>query len=121
MSLAAIFVQRIGRHGDAQAVLQDGDVEPGEVHQLHHAAVTQEPSEIGAIVAAPAERRRNELHQMGMTVAGGQLHQTEPVAMRVQTHRLGVDRHDRTQRQPIGQVMLMEMDGAARHELCTDH
>ena len=62
-------------------------------------------------LAGPARH----LHQMGIAVAGRELDQAKPVAMRVETHGLGVDGHDRAERDVGRQVAAMELD---RH--CTD-
>ena len=51
-----------------------------------------------------------DLHQMGIAVAGRELDQAEPVAMGVEAHRLGVDRHDGAERQIGGKVAAMKAD-----------
>ena len=58
---------------------------------------------------------------MGVAVAGGELHQAEPVAMRVEAHGLGIDRDDGPERQAFRQVVPVQMDGAAWHELGAAH
>ena len=55
-SLAAILVQFTGRDGDAEAVLQHGHVEAGEMHQLDDVRVGQQRLQVGAVVAVAAER-----------------------------------------------------------------
>src|SRR6185312_16725759 len=59
------------------------------------------------------ERARGELHQMRDTVAGRELHQTEPVAMRVETHRFGVDGDAGAEVEIGRQVAAMQMNAQA--------
>ena len=101
--------------------MQHRNVEPGEVHQLDDDRVGQQALEVRAVEAVPAERRRHELHQVRLAVAGGKLHQAEPVAVRLQAHRLGIDRDHGAERQALRQVVPVQMDGAARHELNAAH
>ena len=58
---------------------------------------------------------------MRMPVAARQLHQAQPVTMRVEPHRLGIHGDDRTQREALRQVVPVQVDGAVRHELSDAH
>ncbi len=60
----------------------------------------------------PPSAVRDELHQMRVAVAGGELHQAEPVAMRIEAHRLGIDRDDRAEVEAVRQVVPVQVDGA---------
>jgi hypothetical protein len=52
---------------------------------------------------------------MGMAVAGGKLHEAEPVTARVKPHGLGIDGDHRAEIHPLRQIMAMEMDFALGH------
>ena len=62
-----------------------------------------------------------QLHEVRDPVACRQLHQAEPVAMRVQAHRLGIDRDDGAEQQTLRQIVTMEMDGGVGLELRHRH
>ena len=109
------------RDGDAQGVLEDGDVEPGKMHELEGTRVSEQTREIGAGVAEAAEGLGTDLHHVRGAVSGGKLHQTQPVAMRIEAHRFGVDGHDGTERKGLGQIVPVQVDGSARHELRCAH
>jgi hypothetical protein len=79
-------VDRAGH--DAEAVLEHGHVETGIVEDLGHARIGEKPGEIGRGIGIG----RN-LHDIGAAVARRQLHHAQPVAVRIETHGLGVDRH----------------------------
>src|SRR5579883_317295 len=51
------------------------------------------------------------------SVACGELHQTQPIAMGIKPHGLGINGDDRAKREPIGQVVAIEVHGAGRYEL----
>ncbi len=67
-------------------MLQHGDVEAREMEDLQGAWVGQQRLE-----ARRVEGARGELHQMRHPIPGGELHQAQPVAVRVEPHGLGVD------------------------------
>ena len=52
-----------------------------------------------------------DLHHVGGAVAGRELHDAEPVAVRVETHGLGVDRHRALVGAEVGQIAAMQADG----------
>ena len=110
-----------GRAGYSERVLQRGHVKTGEVHQLDDAGITHHGRQVGRDVAAAAQRNGHELHHVGSAVAGGQLHQAQPVAVQVQSHRLGVDGDDRTKAQAVRKVVAVKMKRRGRHELCDRH
>src|SRR5215472_10045986 len=56
-----------------------------------------------------------------MTIAGGELHQAQPVPMGVEAHGLGIDRHGAPQVEALRKVVPVQVNGAAWHELCAAH
>src|SRR5438270_13683139 len=46
---------------------------------------------------------------MGIAVAGRQLNQAQPVAMRVEPHRLGVDSDRRNEGEALGKLAMMQL------------
>ena len=58
---------------------------------------------------------------MSVAVPGRKLDEAKPVAMRIESHRLGIHRHDRAEIHRIGQVVPMQMEGRAGHELGEAH
>src|SRR6202051_1271406 len=80
--------------------------------QFDNCGVGQQRLQIWAIRPLAAQRRGNDLHQMRCAVPGRKLHQAESVALRVQPHRLGIDRNHRSKAQPSRQVVLMQLDCA---------
>ena len=52
-----------------------------------------------------------DLHHVGGAVAGRKLHHAEPVAVGVETHGLGVDRHRALVGGEVGQIAAMQADG----------
>ena len=52
-----------------------------------------------------------DLHDVGAAVAVRHLHHAEPVAMRIEPHGLGIDRHRIRVAGQIGQVAAMQADG----------
>jgi hypothetical protein len=57
------------------------------------------------------------LHHVGAAVAGRELHHAEPVAVRVQPHGLGVDRHRAGVAGQVGQIAAMQAYGHACQNL----
>jgi hypothetical protein len=90
------------------------------MHQLRHRRIGEEACEIRAIDPSAAQRSWDDLNEMRAAIAGGKLHQAEPVPMRIKAHRLGVDRDGVAEVQAIGQIVAMEFDGRARRELGND-
>ena len=109
------------RDRDAQACCSTATSKRAKCISFTVAAVGQQAGQIGAVVAVAAEVRRDELHQVRVAVAGRELHQAEPVAMRIEAHGLGIDRDDGAEGQAFRQVVPVQMDGAAWHELCAAH
>ena len=85
------------------------------------AGIGEQTAQVGAIVATTPETGRNELDKVRVAVAGGELHQAEPVAMRIEAHGLGIDSDDGTQGEAFRQIVPVQMDGAAWHELGGAH
>ncbi len=67
--------------------------------------VAEKSAEIRRAVMRPPE-----LHQMTVAVAGRELHEAQPVAMRMQAHRLGVDGDDGAEIDALGQIFLVQLD-----------
>ena len=63
------------------------EIEAREVKELGHPGVGEQPLQPGRAIAA-----WRELDQMRVPVSGRELDEAQPVAMRVEPHRLGVDR-----------------------------
>ena len=57
------------------------------------------------------------LHHVRRAVAVRELHHAQPVAMRIETQRLGVDRHRLGVARKIRQVAAMQADGHGRSKL----
>jgi hypothetical protein len=76
---------------------------------VDHGGVGQQSLQIGGAGLAAGD-----LHQMGIAIARGQLDHAQPVAPRVEAHRLGVDGHNWAKVQPVGQVILVEVDRHVR-------
>ena len=56
-----------------------------------------------------------DLHHIGGAVAGRELHHAEPVAVGVEPHGLGVDRHRARVGRQVGQVAAVQADGHRRY------
>ena len=83
-------VHRLRHH--AEGVGECGQIEPREVKDLRHLRIGQQRLQVRRVGDALAVIPR-DLHHVGAAVAVRQLHHAEPVAMRVQPHGLGIDRH----------------------------
>src|SRR5271170_1208540 len=87
------------------------EVEAREMEQLGYAAIGQQ---------FPQPRRRiapgRELHEMRVPIAGRQLDEAQPVAMRVEPHRLGVNRDNRSEVEPFGQITAIKSVGHSRQQ-----
>src|SRR5579871_3509814 len=108
-------------HGDVERVLQHRHIKAGEMHQLNHRKVCQYSPQIGAIIAVPTKFRWDQLDQMRVSVTAGKLYQTQPIAMRIKAHGFRIDRDYLTEVQSLGEVVAMQMDGGASHELGAAH
>src|SRR5579863_69175 len=78
-------IKRLRHH--PEIVVEDREIEPREMEQLDDCGVDEEPLQIRGVVAAGGE-----LNEMSIAIAARELYQAQPVAMRVEPHRLGVDR-----------------------------
>src|SRR5688572_22397285 len=98
-------IDRLGHHPEIGA--DRGEVEAREMIQLQPRRVGEDRAQVRrGIVAA-----RGEADEMLVAIAVGDLHQAEPVASRLEAHRLGVDGDDAGGEQPLGQILFVEMDG----------
>ena len=75
------------------------------MEQLERLGIGQQALQVGRGVGPALE-----LHRMADAVAGGKLHQAQPVADRVEAERLAVDGDDRAEVEPVGQIVLVEFD-----------
>src|SRR5262249_46850525 len=83
-------------------------IETGEVEQLENARVADQGLQIRGLVAAFSGRRY--AHQVAIAIPSRELDEAEPVAQRVEPHRLRVDGDDRSEIQAARQIALMELD-----------
>ena len=75
-------------------MLQNRNVETAEVKELQDLRISDQGCQ-----ARCHDRAARDLDEMGVAVAGRELDQAKPVAMRIETHRFGIDGHDRPERQ----------------------
>jgi hypothetical protein len=54
-----------------------------------------------------------ELHEVGAVVAGGELDHAQPIAMRLEAERLGVDGHRTAEGDALRQIVLVQLDDRA--------
>ena len=79
------------------------------MEELQHGRIGEQALEIWrARLTAAAIWTRS-----AVAVADGELHQAQPVAMRVEAQRLGVDRDNGASVDPLGEIALMQADGHA--------
>src|ERR1700749_1452374 len=76
------------------------------MEQLGYAAIGQQFSQPRRRVGP-----RRELHEMRVPIAGRQLHEAQPVAMRIEAHRLGIDRNNRSEVEPFRQITAIKSIG----------
>src|SRR5579863_475287 len=88
---------------DPQIVVDHGEVEASEVEQLGDRRIGHQRLEARRLIIS-----RAQLHEMRVAVARRQLHETQPVAMRVEPHRLGINRDRRSEVDAVGKVAAME-------------
>ena len=102
-----------GRH-HAEGPEQHGEVEPGEMEDLRHSRIGQH-----ALEYFGRARARHDLHDIGTAVAARDLDDAEPITMRIETQRLGIDGDGRA-RHVIGrEIAAMDADdGLRRHRFC---
>ena len=98
------------RRHHAEAVEQHGDVEAGEMENLEDRRVAEQLLEVRRLANS-----RGNLHYVGATVAGRQLHHAQAVAPQIEPHGFGVDRHRPAVARQIGQVAAVQ---AGRHAGC---
>src|SRR5205807_9867108 len=91
---------------DTEVMINHRQVEAREMKQLGYAAVSQQ---------LPQPRRRigsgRELDEMRVPVAGRELEEAQPVAMRVEPHCLGVDRNDWSEVEPFREIAAIKPIG----------
>ena len=94
------------RRHDAECFVEHAEIEPREVKDFQNARVGEQPLEVGRIGGG-----RGDLHHVGGAVAGRKLHQTQPVAAKIESHRLGVDRDRAAIARDVRQVAAVLADG----------
>jgi hypothetical protein len=97
-----------GASDDAEAVAQHGDIKAGIVEDLGDIGVAQQPAEIGRFLEVGWD-----LHDIGAAIPWRKLHDTKAIAMRVQPHGFGIDRHFAAIAREVGQIALVQPD---RHD-----
>src|ERR1700687_2215658 len=108
-------VHRLRHH--AEGVVKCGEIEPREMKNFCHLRIGQQRFQIrrvGMILSVIL----GDLHHVGAAVAVRQLHHAEPVAMRVQPHRLGIDRHLVGVAGEIWQIAAMQAYGHEGQPRC---
>ena len=83
-----------------------GDVEAAEMEELQHLRVGQQRLEIGRARLPPGDP-----HEIGVAVAARELHEAQPVAMRIEAEGLGVDGDDGPEIGAVRQIALVQADG----------
>ncbi len=76
------------RRDNPKILLQNRDIKPREVKQLHPRRVAQKLHQIGGVVLP-----RQKLDEMLIPSPVRQLHEAEPIALVVEAHGLGIDRN----------------------------
>jgi hypothetical protein len=90
----------------AEPLAEHREIEPREVEDLQLRGIAEQPLQVrGRTDVAP------DLHHIGRAVAGRELHHAEPVAMRIEPHRLGVDRDRAAVARQVGQIAAVQADG----------
>ncbi len=97
-------VHRLRHH--AEGIVQRRKIEPREVEDFRDLRIAQQRLQIRRVGVI-----FRDLHHIGAAVAVRQLHHAEPVAVRMQPHGLGIDRHRIGIAGQIGQVAAMQADG----------
>jgi hypothetical protein len=77
----------------------------GEMKQLLDRGVAQQAAESRGAIVGPGK-----LHEVTFAIARRQLHQTQPIALGTKPHRFGIHRHDGAEIEPVGQVLLVQVD-----------
>lgn len=97
------------RRQSSKSMIHRRDIEASEVKQLQNAVIRQQPFKIGRTFLTLLD-----LHHMRVPIAKGQLHQTQPIPMRVQAHGLAINGNRRAKGQIVRQVVLVQMVGQLR-------
>ena len=72
---------------------------------LEHARIGQKRPQVRRLVGAGGE-----LDEMRVAVAGRKLRQAQPVAPRIEAHRLGVDGDRRAEGEALGKIALVKLN-----------
>ena len=97
-------VQR--RRHDAERAVERADVEPREMEDLQDRRIREQSLEVRGLGAG-----FGHLNDVRDAVAGRELHDAEPVTMRIEPHRLRVDRDRTAVARQVGQIPAVQPDG----------
>ena len=89
-------------------MLERGDVEPREMENLENLRVRQQRLEARRVIG-----RAVELNQMGVSVAGGKLHDAQGIAVGDKPHGFAVDGDDGAEIQARRKVAFVKRIGHA--------
>ena len=89
-----------GQH--AERTQHCGDVKAAIMEKFKHIRIGEQAAEVRGFRLAA-----RDLDQMGMAIARGELHQTQAVAVRMQAHRLAINRNFWPQIEAVGKVILV--------------
>ena len=88
-----------------EVAAQHADVEAGIVEQLEPAGIGEQAAQVRRGIVA-----LGQLHQMGVAIAGRQLHDAQTVASALQPHGLGIDRDRVAEVEPGRQIATVKGD-----------
>mmetsp|Transcript_17998 Transcript_17998/g.27408 ORF Transcript_17998/g.27408 Transcript_17998/m.27408 type:complete len:358 (-) Transcript_17998:386-1459(-) len=102
---AARDLGAINRRRDcAKGVLHGRNIKASEMKELEHVRISQQFAQVWGLGLAFFD-----LDHMRVAVASRKLHNTQPVAVRMQAHGFTIDGHNRAEVQPVGQVGDMQV------------
>ena len=99
------------RAGDAEILTDHRHIEAREVKELRHRLIAEQRLEVGRVVVDLALRIRRKMDDMGVAVAGRKLDHAQPVTVRPEAERLGIDRHKTAQRDAGRQIGFVQVIG----------
>ena len=88
--------------------MQGSQIETRKMKDLQNVRIAQQSAQIGRVVP-----RAVQLHQMRVSVTGGQLHQAQRIALRIEAHRFRVDGYRSFKTDRIREIAFVQRD---RHD-----